>query len=117
VQPVTVVVTFQIKEGCAEEFEHALREHLPLSAREESCEHFWVYRDQSDPHEFLFFEEWADYDEFVTVQLRRPYRAAYMAATEHLWASPRVTTFYHRIPMSWDPDPLDTPRQTSPVGS
>jgi hypothetical protein len=40
-----------------------------------------------------------------------------MAATEHLWASPRVTTFYRRIPMSWDPDPLGTPRQTSPVGS
>jgi quinol monooxygenase YgiN len=117
VNPVTVVVTFQIKEGRAEEFEHALRAHLPHSAGEETCERFWVYRDQSDPHKFLFFEEWADYDEFVTVQLHRPYRAAYMAATEHLWATPRVTNFFRRAPMPWDADPSGAPAQSSTVGS
>ena len=100
--PVTVVVTFQIKEGCEEEFERALREHLPLPAGEETCERFWVYRDHDDPRKFLFFEEWADYDEFITVQLNRAYRTPYLAATEHLWAVPRVTTLYRRVPMPWD---------------
>ncbi len=101
--PITVVVTFTIKAGERERFLEALLAHLPNCVAEETCERMWVYDDPEDPARFMLFEEWADRREFLEVQLERPYRKPYMAATEHLWAKPRETAIWRRLPTAWDP--------------
>ena len=101
--PITVVVTFTIKVGERDRFKAALLAHLPNCVAEQTCERMWVYDDPEDPARFMLFEEWADRTEFLEVQLKRAYREPYMAATEQLWAAPRETTIWRRVPTAWDP--------------
>jgi quinol monooxygenase YgiN len=101
-EPVTVVVTFKIRAGQEQRFEAALLEHLPRCVAEPTCRRMWVHQDPEDVTRFMLFEEWDDRSEFLDVQLQRPYRAPYMAATEHLWAEPRQTTLWRRLRTTWE---------------
>jgi quinol monooxygenase YgiN len=101
--PVTVVVTFKIRPGEEERFKTALLAHLPACVAEPTCRRMWFYEDPDDPTRFMLYEDWDDRDEFLEVQLKRPYRRPYMEATEHLWESPRVTTLWRRVSTEWEP--------------
>ena len=103
-EPITVVVTFTIRDGERERFLATLLAHLPSCVAEQTCRRMWVHEDPDDPNRFMLFEEWDDRTEFLEVQLARPYREPYMAATEHLWAAPRATTLWRRVPTAWDTD-------------
>jgi quinol monooxygenase YgiN len=118
-EPITVVVTFQIKEGERERFRRALLDHLPNCVGELTCRRLWVYEDPADPARFMLYEDWDDMTEFLEVQLQRPYREPYMAATEHLWARPRETSIWRRLSTEWEPlgaagDPISLTTDCNP---
>jgi quinol monooxygenase YgiN len=48
-----------------------------------------VHCDPADPARFMIYETWADLDDVVEVQLRRPYRQAYEARLPALLRAPR----------------------------
>lgn len=97
--PVTVLVTFRIKKGSEKEFEGVLLPHLRRVAAETTCEEMTVYRDPEDPTRYMLYERWADRDEFLGVQMKRPYRIPYNEAVEPLEAEPRSVTFWEEIPL------------------
>jgi autoinducer 2-degrading protein len=101
-QPITVVVTFKIKDGQQQRFEEAIREHLPNCVAEPGLLRFWVYRHPDEPTRYLFYEDWSDRAAFQA-SMEAEWRGPYMAATEHLWAEPRRWDEWERVSMDWDP--------------
>jgi quinol monooxygenase YgiN len=51
-------VTFQIKEGTAEEFAKAFKPCLAATVKEDGCKAYELCADADDKHRFALFEEW-----------------------------------------------------------
>jgi quinol monooxygenase YgiN len=59
-------------------------------------------RSAEDPDSILLYENWIDRENFMSVQLKRPYRARYAARLPELLSSPRRLSFCEPIlSMPW----------------
>jgi quinol monooxygenase YgiN len=95
--PVTVVITLQVHPGLEEEFLSLLTPVLDAMRDEATFIDAALHRDPEDPSRFMLYENWADREELVQVQMARPYREAYAAALPRLLAAPREVQVWNRL--------------------
>lgn len=110
--PVAAVVVLRVKPGREEAFLALLGPVLDAMRHEPSFIDAALNRDPEDPSRFMLHETWADRDELVEVQMKRPYRDAYWAGLDDLLAAPREVQVWR--PMRRDAGRLiasaDSPR-------
>lgn len=88
-RPIAAVVVLCVKPGREEEFLALLHPVLDAMRHEASFVEAALHRDPEDPSRFMLHETWADRDDLVEVQMKRPYRDAYWARLPELLAAPR----------------------------
>jgi quinol monooxygenase YgiN len=54
-------------------------------------------RSADDPDTIMLVETWLDRENFMSVQMKRPYRGRYEARLPELLRTPREVTFYEPI--------------------
>lgn len=86
---VVFVVTLEVRPGREEGFLGLLRPVLDAMRHEPNFVNAVLHRDPDDPARFMLYETWADLDDVVSVQMKRPYRAAYEARLPDLLKAPR----------------------------
>jgi quinol monooxygenase YgiN len=102
--PLTVIVTLQVRPGLEEEFLSLLTPVLDAMRDEPSFIDAALHRDPEDPSRFMLYETWADREDLVKVQMARPYRQTYEAALPRLLAAPRQAQVWNRLrrdPARW----------------
>ena len=101
---ITVTAEFSIKQGREEEFLSVIRDHMQFSLDDPGLARFYVHRDLTDPSRFFFYEDWANQASFDE-SLKAPWRDSYMAATQDLWASPRIIGRWSQEDIRWEARP------------
>jgi autoinducer 2-degrading protein len=86
---VTYVIRFEVEPGRRERFLALLNRVLDAMRQEASFRNAVLHADPSDPCAFLLYETWADHEEVLEVQLKRPYREAWHAALEEVLRKPQ----------------------------
>ncbi|WP_226553935.1 putative quinol monooxygenase [Celeribacter naphthalenivorans] len=99
--PITVLVTFDVKPGQAEAFRAVLDPVLDAMREEDSFISATLSVDPEHETRFLLVETWSDGAELMTVQLKRPYRAAMNAVFEEILLKPQEVAVWH--PLRSDP--------------
>jgi quinol monooxygenase YgiN len=84
-----VVVSLHVKPGHEEEFLRLVAPVLDAMRHEATFVNAALHQDPEDPARFLLYETWADRDDLVEVQMRRPYRSAYEARLPEILREPR----------------------------
>jgi quinol monooxygenase YgiN len=87
--PWVLFIVVDILPGHADEFLVMVGEVIDRMRHEPSFITTTLARDIDDPNRFSLFEVWADRDEFMEVQLGRPYRAHYNRRIEEICRNPR----------------------------
>lgn len=87
--PLAVTVSLRVRPECEAEFLGLLGPVLDAMRHEPSFINAVLHRHPEDPSHFLLYETWADRQDLVEVQMRRPYRAAYEARLPALLREPR----------------------------
>lgn len=81
----TIIVHQYAKEGVAEaEIKEAFEYILDIVIKEPTCKLLNLQQSQSDPRQYILYEEWEDYDDFINVQVKRPYRKKFAEMQEQL---------------------------------
>lgn len=99
-RPFTMLVTLFIKEESRDEYLEALHEVLPRARQEPGCLFLHANEAVEEPGRIILFEHWRDQDEYVNEILERDYFKRYLAASESMYAAPRVVLQL---------DPIDPP--------
>ncbi|QAY75299.1 putative quinol monooxygenase [Sphingosinicella sp. BN140058] len=86
---VTYLVGFKVKAEQHDRFRRLLDAVLDAMREEESFRNATLHRHPDDPFSYLLHESWADHEEVLEVQLKRPYRAEWHAALPELLEQPR----------------------------
>jgi quinol monooxygenase YgiN len=89
-RPFTMLVTLFIREESRDEFLEALHEILPLARQDPACLFLYVNEAVEEPGRIILFEHWRDQDEYVNDIVQRDYYKRYLAASESMYAAPRV---------------------------
>jgi quinol monooxygenase YgiN len=89
VMAVTYVITFRVRTGERARFLALLEPVLDAMRHENTFRSATLNVDPADDHRFLLHESWESHEEVLSVQIRRPYRAAWHAALDSLVAAPR----------------------------
>ncbi|MBK1660785.1 antibiotic biosynthesis monooxygenase [Paracraurococcus ruber] len=87
---VAVLVTLAVRPGAEDAFLRLLHPVLDAMRAEPGFVSAALHRDPADPARFLLHEIWADRQDLVEVQMRRPYRAEYEAQLPALLRRPRA---------------------------
>lgn len=85
----TYVITFQVRPEHRGRFLTLLGAVLDAMRHETTFVQAALHEDPEDPNRFMLYETWQDRDDVLTVQLQRPYRAAWHAALDEILAQPR----------------------------
>src|SRR6202023_462973 len=93
-QPFTLLVDIPFKTGRADEFMALLNDVFDAMKVEETFVSATALRGAEDPDTILLFENWIDRENFMSVQLKRPYRDRYEARLPELLRSPRKLSFF-----------------------
>ena len=96
-QPFTLLVDIPLKPGRADEFMALLNDVFEAMKVEETFVSATALRGAEDPDTILLCENWIDRENFMSVQLKRPYRARYEARLPELLSSPRRLSFFEPI--------------------
>jgi len=96
-QPFTLLVDIPLKPGRADEFMALLNDVFEAMKVEETFVSATALRDAEDPDTVLLCENWIDRENFMSVQLKRPYRDRYEARLPELLRSPRKLSFFEPI--------------------
>jgi len=96
-KPFTLLVDIPLKPGRAEEFMALLNDVFEAMKVEETFVSATALRRAEDPDTVLLYENWIDRDNFLSVQLKRPYRDRYEARLPELLRSPRNLSFLDPI--------------------
>lgn len=83
-----------VREGSQPAARGALARVVDIAIQEPTCLVLKAAQSISDPSHFILYEEWADYDEFFTVQLNREYRTDFSAWLGPLGARPAAPEFF-----------------------
>ena len=93
----TYVVTFDVKPDQVERFRAVLDPVLDAMRSEEGFVYAALNCDVQVENRFLLYETWADHDDVMNVQLKRPYRDEMNAALEEILAAPRAVTLWRPL--------------------
>ena len=93
----TLLVDIPLKPGRADEFMALLNEVFEAMKIEETFVSATALRRAEDPDTILLYEIWVDRENFMSVQLKRPYRDRYEAGVPELLRSPRKLSFFEPI--------------------
>jgi quinol monooxygenase YgiN len=96
-QPFTLLVDIPLKPGRAREFMALLNSVFEAMKVEETFVSATALRSAEDPDSILLYENWIDRENFMSVQLKRPYRTRYEARLPELLSSPRRLSFFEPI--------------------
>lgn len=96
-QAVVAVVLLHVKPGRAAEFRALLDPVLDAMRHEATFVNAMLHDDPEDPSRFMLYETWSSRRDLVEVQMKRPYRAAYMAALPELLAEPRQVSVWRAL--------------------
>lgn len=96
-KPITVLVSVRTKPGMEEAYKKELMDVLKHVFAEPNLLNFKVNQNPHDPTRFMFYETWADRNDFETAQLNRPYRKPYLKRTKNLLAEPIQWTIWETI--------------------
>jgi|GEM_PF-2511622 len=83
-----------IKEGMGDQALREFRKVIDIVLKEPTCLVLKAERSLNDPRHFILYEEWEDYDDFFTVQLKRPYRPDFAKLLGPLAAKPAGPEFF-----------------------
>lgn len=86
---VTYLIEFQVVPAERDRFLTLLNGVLDAMRAEESFRDATLHADPQDENHFLLHETWAEHDEVLAVQLKRPYREAWHEALPELLEKPR----------------------------
>ncbi|CAL9466791.1 hypothetical protein SUDANB145_02746 [Streptomyces sp. enrichment culture] len=88
--PWAVMATFDVKEGCEEEWSRLVQDVIDEMRHEKTFISTSMCRRPDEPGKFLLFEVWADRAEFFATQVNREYRRPLMERLPELTRSPVV---------------------------
>src|SRR5260370_5087706 len=89
-KPFTVLVDILLKPVRADEFMALLNDVFEAMKVEETFVSATALRRAEDPDTVLLYENWIDRDNFLSVQLKRPYRDRYEARLPELLRSSQL---------------------------
>ena len=90
----TILVSIPLKPGCAKEFLALLDDLFAAMHSEPTFVNATALQSTNDPDTIVLCETWLDVDNFSTVQMNRPYRAAYEARLPEIVREPRRIDFF-----------------------
>ena len=96
-KPFTLFVSIPLKPGAANEFLALLNDVFDAMKVEETFVNATALRSADDPDTIVLVETWLDRDNFMSEQLKRPYRTQYEARLPELLRTPRMLSFYEAI--------------------
>ena len=96
-KPFVVIVSLHVKPGHEEEFLHLLMPVLDAMRHEATFINAALHRDPEDPTRFMLYETWADRDDLINVQMKRPYRSAYEARLPEILREPRQVQLWQPL--------------------
>ena len=96
-KPFTIFVSLPLKPGRANEFLALLNDVFDAMKVEETFVNATALRSADDPDTIVLVETWLDRDDFMSEQLKRPYRQLYEARLPEILRTPRVLSFYEPI--------------------
>lgn len=100
---VTYLITLEVKPGREADLLALLTPVLDAMRHEASFINAVLHRDPADPNRLMLYETWADHEEVVAVQVRRPYRRAYSEALPRLLAAPREVQVWRPLRADFAP--------------
>jgi quinol monooxygenase YgiN len=86
---VALVITLRVKPEHRQEFLALLTPLLDAMRHEPTFIDTVLHEDPEDPAGFMLYEIWADMEDLVEVQAKRPYREPFMARLPELLRAPR----------------------------
>ena len=95
--PITAMVTLYIAPEHREAFLEALHGLLPQARQEPGCHFVHAHEVADEPGTFVLLEHWRDLEEYRDEVLQKDYFTAYLAASEAMYAKPRVITMLNPI--------------------
>jgi quinol monooxygenase YgiN len=91
------LVSIPLKPGRAAEFLALLNDVFDAMQVENTFVNATALRSTDDPDTIMLFETWLDRENFMSEQMKRPYRAQYEARLAELLRTPREWWFYEPI--------------------
>ena len=96
-KPFTILVSIPLKLGRANEFLALLNDVFDAMKVEETFVNATALRSADDPDTIMLVETWLDRYNFMSEQLKRPYREEYETRLPELLRAPRMLSFYEPI--------------------
>ena len=96
-QPFTILVSIPLKPGRAAEFVALLFDVFDAMKIEDTFVNATALRSADDPDTIMLCETWLDREDFMSEQLKRPYRERYEARLPEILRAPRELSFYETI--------------------
>ena len=96
-KPFTILVSIPLKPGRADEFLALLNDVFDAMKAEETFVNATALRSADDPDTIMLYETWLDRENFMSEQMKRPYRERYEARLPELLRAPREVSFYEPI--------------------
>jgi quinol monooxygenase YgiN len=96
-KPFTILVSIPLKPGRAAEFLALLNDVFDAMKVEDTFVNATALRKADDPDTIMLVETWLDRENFMSEQLKRPYRERYEARLPELLRTPRELLFYEPI--------------------
>jgi quinol monooxygenase YgiN len=93
----TILVSIPLKPGRAAEFVALLNDVFDAMKVEDTFVNAIALRKADDLDTTMLVETWLDRENFMSVQMKRPYRGQYEARLTELLRTPREVTFYELI--------------------
>ncbi len=90
----TILVSIPLKPGYAKEFLALLDDLFAAMHSEPTFVNATALQRTDDPDTIVLCETWLDADNFTTVQMSRPYRAAYESRLPEILREPRRVDFF-----------------------
>lgn len=94
---VTYLIGFTVRPEQRGRFLKLLNGVLDAMRHEDMFVSATLHGDPSDANRFLLHETWADHQDVLDVQLKRPYRQDWHAALEELLAKPRDISMWQPL--------------------
>lgn len=94
---VTYLIVFTVRPAERERFLDLLDGVLDRMRHEASFLDATLHEDPHDPNRFMLHETWADHQEVLDVQLKRPYRDSWHQALPDLLERPREVSIWRKL--------------------
>ena len=96
-KPFTILVSIPLKPGRADEFLALLNDVFDAMKAEETFVNATALRSADDPDTIMLYETWLDRENFMSEQMKRPYREKYETRLPELLRAPREVSFFEPI--------------------